>query len=69
MTMLGFAPEPVDQTSKADAIDRRRLAVAVPWQEVPGWGWSPSSVDMGGTNLSGGGGKLGGVGGAPLDIG
>ena len=69
MTMLGFARQPVDQTSKADAIDRRRLAVAVPWQEVPGWGWSPSSVDMGGMNLSGGGGKLGGVGGAPLDIG
>ena len=30
MTMLGFAPQPVDQTSKADAIDRRRLAVAGP---------------------------------------
>src|SRR6516165_12043912 len=30
MTMLGFAPEPVDQTSKADAIDRRRLAVTGP---------------------------------------
>jgi hypothetical protein len=30
MTMLGFAPQPVDQTSKADAIDRRRPAVAGP---------------------------------------
>ena len=67
--MLGFAPQPVDQTSKADAIDRRRSLSPVPWQAVQGWGWSPSSVDMGGMNLSGGGGKLGGVGGAPLDIG
>ena len=40
----------------------------IPWQEVQGWGWSPASIDMGGMNLSGGG-KLGGVGGAPLDIG
>jgi len=37
----------------------------VPRQEVQGCGSSPSSVDMGGV----GGGKLGGVGGAPLDIG
>src|SRR5215472_12621393 len=52
----------------ADAIDRRRLAVAGPLAGGAGWGWSPSSVDMGGVNLGGGGGKLGGVGGAPLDI-
>ena len=30
MTMLGFAPQPVGQMSKANAIDRRRLAVAGP---------------------------------------
>ena len=69
MTMLVFAPQPVDQTSKADAIDRRRLAVAGPPAGGAGLGRSPSSVDMGGMNLSGGGGKIGGVGGAPLDIG
>jgi len=62
---------------RSQSIRRRRLTQSigagslspVPWQEVQGWGWSPSSVDMGGMNLSGGGGKLGGVGGAPLDIG
>jgi hypothetical protein len=35
---------------------------------VQGWGWSPSSVDMGGINL-GGGGKFGGAGGAGFDMG
>jgi len=67
MTMLVFAPQPVDQTSKADAIDRRRLALAGPL--AGGAGLGLVAVDVGGMNLSGGGGKLGGVGGAPLDIG
>ena len=51
----------------ADAIDRRRLAVAGPL--AGGAGLGLVAVDVGGMNLSGGGGKLGGVGGAPLDIG
>ena len=70
MTMLGFAPQPVDQTSTplTQSIGAGSLSPG-PWQDVQGWSWSPSSVDMGGVNLGGGGGKLGGVGGAPLDIG
>ena len=44
MTMLGIALQPVDQTSKADAIDRRRLALAGPLAGGAGLGSAFSAL-------------------------
>ena len=66
VALLSLSPtQPVDQLSTplTQSIGAGSMS-PIPWQEVQGWGWSPSSVDMGGMNMGGGGGgKFGGAGG------
>jgi hypothetical protein len=66
VALLSLSPtQPVDQLSTPLTQSIGAGSVSpIPWQEVQGWGWSPSSVDMGGGGMGGGGGgKFGGAGG------